>query len=74
MAENEKRAKKIVEELFDHFENDEQVTAILLGKADGITPAEIRRQGEMNKSQYDTAIKRLYRYKNQHFPRGGKND
>lgn len=73
-AAQEKKAKEIYDNLFDHFEDDEQVTAILLGKTEGLTPREIQEQGDMNKSQYDTAIKRLYRHRSQQYPRGGENE
>ncbi|WP_157040563.1 hypothetical protein [Polaromonas naphthalenivorans] len=50
------------------FADDNEVTLIIMGHKDGLTPAEIRELGEMNQTQYETARRRLRRGLENLFP------
>lgn len=51
-----------------HFKGDQDVGWILMGIADGLKAEEIQEMGEMNKTQYETARRRLRRGIERLFP------
>lgn len=62
--EREAWAKRVIESTFEHFSNDDDVLAIIIGKSSQMTGEEIRRQENLTRKQYDAALKRLSRYRN----------
>ena len=74
IKEREAWAQQVIESAFDHFSNDENVLKYLMGKAEGLTGEEIRKQEGMTQNQYNAAQKRLSRYRNANYPRGNRNE
>jgi hypothetical protein len=72
--EREGWAKQVVESTLDHFSDDEHVLAIIIGKSEDLTGEEIRTQEQMTRKQYDAALRRLSRYRNEKFPMGATNE
>lgn len=52
---------QIVERLEAEFQDDEQAQAVIMGAAEGWTPAEIKQVGNMDDTQYATARRRVRR-------------
>lgn len=59
--ERQARAKADADRIEAHFSQDPQVTWIILGRKEDLSPAEILEMGEMNPTQYDTAMRRFRR-------------
>jgi hypothetical protein len=72
--DNEKWAKQVIETTFDHFDDDEDVLSIIIGKSEGLTGDNIRARENMTRKQYDAALKRLSRYRNANYPKGDRNE
>ena len=64
----------MIETTFDHFDDDEDVLSIIIGKSEGLTGDKIRARGNMTRKQYDAALKRLSRYRNANYPKGDRNE
>lgn len=65
-------AEKDLAKIEEQFKDDQEVGWILLGLAEGIGASEIQTMGEMTKTQYETARKRLRRERERLFPNGRK--
>lgn len=72
--EREKWAKQVIEETLEHFSEDDDVLAIIMGKSEGSSGEVIRDQEKMTRKQYDAALKRLSRYRNTKYPEGIRNE
>lgn len=68
--EYERKAKKVVNQIYAEFDNDEDVTFILVGRDDGLKRREIMEQAGMDAKRYNTASKRLRRYLDTNYPLG----
>lgn len=62
MAENE------LSKIEESFKGDQEVSWILLGLEENLSASEIQAMGEMTKTQYETARKRLRRERDRLFP------
>lgn len=60
-TERQARAKADADLIEAHFSQDTQVTWIILGRKEDLSPGEIMEMGEMTRTQYDTAMRRFRR-------------
>lgn len=65
-------AEKDFAKIEERFKDDQEVGWILMGLEDGLGASEIQAMGEMTKTQYETARKRLRRERERLFPGGRK--
>jgi hypothetical protein len=65
-------AEKDLAKFEERFEGDQEVRWILMGLEDGLGASDIQAIGEMTKTQYETARKRLRRESERLFPGGRK--
>lgn len=65
-------AEKDLSKIEERFRNDQEVGWILLGLAENMSAGDIQAMGEMTKTQYETARKRLRREIERLFPSGRK--
>ncbi|WP_162136955.1 RNA polymerase sigma factor [Magnetospirillum molischianum] len=63
---------RLNEVIVDMFGDDDEAQAVLMGRVDGMTPAEIKAAFGMNQTTYDTALRRIRRRVAKHFPKGWK--
>ena len=68
--EEQEHAAVVVGELEALFADDEKAQLILMGKMDDMTAEEIRELGEMDKTTYATARRRMRRKIDRHYPKG----
>ena len=59
--ERQAKAKADADRIEAHFSQNPQVTLIILGRKDDLSPGEIMEMGEMTQTQYDTAMRRFRR-------------
>ena len=59
--ERQAKAKADADRIEAHFSQNPQVTWIILGRKDDLSPGEIMEMGEMTQTQYDTAMRRFRR-------------
>lgn len=65
-------AEKYLAKLEERFKGDQEVGWILMGLEEGLGASDIQAMGEMTKTQYETARKRLRRERERLFPGGRK--
>jgi DNA-directed RNA polymerase specialized sigma24 family protein len=65
-------AEKDLAKIEERFKDDQEVGWILMGLAEGMGASDIQAMGEMTRTQYETARKRLRREREKLFPSGRK--
>jgi DNA-directed RNA polymerase specialized sigma24 family protein len=68
--ENEISDKQELNDIYKLFENDGDVTLLLMAKYDGLNPDEICEMENWDRKKYNSVLKRLRRGLNQRFPNG----
>jgi DNA-directed RNA polymerase specialized sigma24 family protein len=68
--EYEVAANQEIENIYELFKKDEDVTLLLMAKYDGLGPDEICEMENWNRTKYNSVQKRLRRGLNQRFPNG----
>ncbi len=68
--EYEVAANQEIENIYELFKKDEDVTLLLMAKYDGLDPDEICEMENWNRTKYNSVQKRLRRGLNQHLPNG----
>lgn len=63
-------ANQEIENIYELFKKDEDVTLLLMAKYDGLDPDEICEMENWNRTKYNSVQKRLRRGLNKHFPNG----
>lgn len=61
---------RLSEVIVDLFGDDDEAQAVLMGRVDGMTPAEIQAAFGMDQMTYDTTLRRISRRVRKHFPKG----
>jgi RNA polymerase sigma-70 factor (ECF subfamily) len=59
--EQQAAARAEIQALENHFGDDDEALEVLMGKFDGLTPAEIQTIFDLTKTQYDSTLKRIRR-------------
>jgi DNA-directed RNA polymerase specialized sigma24 family protein len=68
--ENEISDNQELNDIYKLFENDGDVTLLLMAKYDGLNPDEICEMENWDRKKYNSVLKRLRRGLNQRFPNG----
>lgn len=68
--ENEAAADQELKHIYELFKDDDDVTMLLMGICDGLTPDEICKTANWNRTTYNSVRKKLRRGLNNHFPKG----
>lgn len=61
---------RLNEVIINLFGDDDEAQAVLMGRIDSMTPAEIQTTFGMDQTAYDTALRRIRRRVGKHFPKG----
>ncbi len=69
-VENEAIANGEIEEIYNLFKSDDDVTLLLMAKYEGLNPSEICNINKWDRTKYNTIQKRLRRTLNRRFPNG----
>lgn len=64
-------ADQKLKKIFELFKDDDDVTMLLMGICDGLTPDEICDTANWSRTTYNSVRKKLRRGLNKHFPNGG---
>lgn len=71
-VESEAITDQELENIYSLFEDDDDITLLLMAKCEGLTPDETCETTGWNRTQYNTVQKRLRRALNKGFPNGRK--
>lgn len=70
IAERAHLSKSRTEQILTAFDGNEEASAILMGRMDGVAAETIRQMFSIDRLRYDTASKQIWRYLSDSFPDG----
>jgi RNA polymerase sigma-70 factor (ECF subfamily) len=69
-TEERQRLQKIADHIENNFKADDAVTAVIIGRDNNMSPAEVQETFGLTETEYKSACKKLRRFINKHYPNG----